>query len=275
MLITLNDTPRVLACSHHLVSDFDEVIRTDDGKRHVGVHSLVGLGHGLVVERELVDLDAVVVQLRHDLGLELGQLGLVDRVGLCDDGNDIHLGVELLHAHEVDGLEAVAVRRNKVEAGMDPGVVVDGQVALDFQLLLEILLVLVVDVVDNRLEAVLLVHLVAVTDRVAERQLQLDVGLLELVGVRAEPHVRLSMVGRIGLEVGIEQGVHQGGLPEAGLADAHDVEGEARGHGLVDELVGQRVETDMASQGKGSDTATPVRVGRLQELKVTMISLFS
>ena len=34
-----------------------------------------------------------------------------------------HLRVELLHADEVDGLEAVTVRGDEVEASVNPGVV--------------------------------------------------------------------------------------------------------------------------------------------------------
>jgi hypothetical protein len=35
----------------------------------------------------------------------------------------LYLGVEFLHADQVDGLEAVAVRSDEVEARVDPGVV--------------------------------------------------------------------------------------------------------------------------------------------------------
>ena len=67
----------------------------------------------------------------------------------------------------------MAVRRDEVEADVDPGVVVLGDVAPDLELLLEIRLELGVDVVDDRLEAVLLVDLVAVADRVAEGELEI------------------------------------------------------------------------------------------------------
>ena len=67
----------------------------------------------------------------------------------------------------------MTVRRDEVEADVDPRVVVLGDVAPDLELLLEVRLELGVDVVDDRLEAVLLVDLVAVADRVAEGELEI------------------------------------------------------------------------------------------------------
>lgn len=55
---------------------------------------------------------------------------------------------------------------------MQPAIVVLLDGALDLELLLQVRLELRVDVVHHRLEAVLLVHLVAVADRVADRQLR-------------------------------------------------------------------------------------------------------
>ncbi len=50
---------------------------------------------------------------------------------------------------------------------------------------------LAVDVVEDGAEAVLLVDLVAVADSVDEGELEVDVALLELVGVGLQPHSRL------------------------------------------------------------------------------------
>jgi hypothetical protein len=49
-----------------------------------------------------------------------------------------HLLVQLLHAHQVDGLEPVACRADEVEADVDPAVVVHGEVPLNLQLLLQV-----------------------------------------------------------------------------------------------------------------------------------------
>ena len=60
---------------------------------------------------------------------------------------------------------------------------VSTEIPLDFEFLLEVRLKLRVDILDDGPERVLLVDLVAVTDRVAQCQLQLDIRLLQLVGV--------------------------------------------------------------------------------------------
>lgn len=64
-----------------------------------------------------------------------------------------YLTVQLLHRHEVQGLEGVSCRGDEVEADVDPGVVVVEQRALDLQLLLEVVLKLSVDVVHYGLVA--------------------------------------------------------------------------------------------------------------------------
>ena len=70
------------------------------------------------------------------------------------------------------------------------------------------------------------------------------------------------MASRAGVKISVEQGIHQGGLSKAGLADAHNVEGEAGGDTLVDQLVRQGVETDVAAQVEithlGATTSTSV-----------------
>ena len=104
-------------------------------------------------------------------------------------------------------------------------------------------------------------HLVPVSDRVDDGELELDGRLLQLVGVRLEPHLALLVGGRGGLEGGVEEGVHQGGLAQAGLADAQDVEGEPALHGLVHQLVGQGVEPDVAAEVKGAEAVGRGRVG--------------
>lgn len=65
-----------------------------------------------------------------------------------------YLTVELLHGHEVQGLEGMPCRGDEIEADVDPGVVVVEQRALDLQLLLEVVLKLSVDVVHNGFVAV-------------------------------------------------------------------------------------------------------------------------
>ena len=152
---------------------------------------LVYFSHRLVFCGKLIDGHTVRLQLRHNLPLEPAQLGLVDRVRLANHRDDVHLLVQLLHADQVDRLESVAGGTDKVEADMDAAVVIHGQIPLDLELLLQVGLELAVNVVDDGAEAVLLVDLVAVADGVDEGELEVDVALLELVGVGLEADARL------------------------------------------------------------------------------------
>ena len=54
---------------------------------------LTHLRHGIIVSRELVEVDTVALDLLHDTSLEARQLHLGDRVGLGDDGDDVYLGL--------------------------------------------------------------------------------------------------------------------------------------------------------------------------------------
>ena len=60
---------------------------------------------------------------------------------------------------------------DEVDTGVDARVVVRREGPLDLQFLLQVVLKLRVDVVDDRLEAVLLVDLVSVADGIAQSKL--------------------------------------------------------------------------------------------------------
>lgn len=64
---TLNGAPRVLPGPDSLVADLNEVRAADDCEGDVRVHSAIDFSHRLVVNRELVDLYAVRLQLMHYL----------------------------------------------------------------------------------------------------------------------------------------------------------------------------------------------------------------
>lgn len=55
------------------------------------IHCSVDLSDRLIIERELIDLDAVADQLAHDFDLELVQLALTDGVSFGDHWNYVHL----------------------------------------------------------------------------------------------------------------------------------------------------------------------------------------
>ena len=103
--------------------------------------------------------------------LEFGQLLFVDGICFGNDGDDIDLAVQLLHAHQVNGLESVPVGGDEVEAHVDPWVMEGGEISLDLQLLLQVALKLRIDVIHDRLKTVLFVNLIAVAHRIANREL--------------------------------------------------------------------------------------------------------
>ena len=63
----------------------------------------------------------------------------------------------------------------------------------------------------------LLVDLVPEAHGVDHGELQPYVALLELVGVGLQLDPRLVVLSGLALELGVEQGVHEGGLPQPGL----------------------------------------------------------
>jgi hypothetical protein len=104
--------------------DVHSVLRTDNGKGNDGldlsVHSSLLRIVLLVLVR--VHSDVVEGELLLDAVLELLALLECERVGLCDDWNDVDSLAQLLENNNVDGLEAVAGRRNEVKTAVDAGV---------------------------------------------------------------------------------------------------------------------------------------------------------
>lgn len=105
-ILHLNRPPRILPATHHLVAHANEIGAADDGKRDVGIHRRVHFGHRLIVDWKLVDVDTIVGQLGRDFRLELLQFRFGNGVGFGNDWNYVYFGVQLLHAHQVNGLQA-------------------------------------------------------------------------------------------------------------------------------------------------------------------------
>ena len=77
---------------------------------------------------------------------------------------------------------------------------------------------------------VLLVDLVPEAHGVDHGELEPHVALLELVGVGLELHSGLVVLSGLALELGVEQGVHEGGLPQPGLPFRNTGGQQAVGH---------------------------------------------
>lgn len=70
---------------------------------------------------------------------------------------------------------------------------------------------------DNDSLPVFFVDLVSEAHRVHDGELEAHFALLELVGVGLERDPWLIVLGGLTLEFGVEQRVHQGGLPQSRL----------------------------------------------------------
>lgn len=179
-------------------------------------------------------------ELLLDAVLELLALLKGEGVGLCDDRDDVDGLAELLEYDNIDGLEAVTRGRNEVETAVDAGILDVAGLTLVYQLqialpaphlpltlssqfLPEVSRVLVLDVLDNRVPAAVVVDEVTVARGVDDVQAQPHTVLLNDVGDGLDLSGLSGGLGgckaALGFdEVGGEDGVDQGGLAETGLA---------------------------------------------------------
>lgn len=80
------------------------------------------------------------------------------------------------------------------------------------------------------LSPVFLVDLVTEAHGVDDCELETHVALLELVGVGLELNAGLVVLSGLPFELGVEQGVHEGGLPKPGLPFKNTEEHKVFGH---------------------------------------------
>jgi hypothetical protein len=66
-----------------------------------------------LTHREVVDRDAIVLDILHDALLELPELGRCQRVGLSDDGDDVDSGGEAPHELDIEFSEGMASGRDE------------------------------------------------------------------------------------------------------------------------------------------------------------------
>lgn len=101
-VIDLDNTPGILPGSNlPTVLKLNHVLRTDDRKRHQTTQLSVLLNGILIVlfdvVGEVVDGDAVVLDIFHDQLLALGELSGSQTVCLADDGDDVDARGEAAH----------------------------------------------------------------------------------------------------------------------------------------------------------------------------------
>lgn len=177
-VVDLDNTPRVLAGAHLAASNLHNVLGANNGKGHQAAKLGVLLDGVLViffdVVGEVVDGDAVMLDILHDQLLGLGELGGGKRVGPADDGNNVGTGSEALHQLNVELAEAVRLlvlvrlvdlqmraqwrnipmtsRCDEVKHSVDT-VVPESGVTLDTRLLGQNIIVLSLEIANNLGEA--------------------------------------------------------------------------------------------------------------------------
>lgn len=92
----------------------------------------------------------------------------------------------------------------KVQTDVNATIMTCRQRPFNFQLFLQIRFKLRIDVINNRLERIVLIDLIAVSNRIANGQLQADTFLLQLIRVRFELNIGQCMRTRLGLKACIE-----------------------------------------------------------------------
>lgn len=246
LVLNLGDTPRVLATLNDAaITSLDILLGTDNGERH-GVHKAASvLGSGLVVllDRGLVDLDVLGLDDRDNSLLELGQVGRAESISLGDNRDQVNARTEALHDLNIERLEGVAGRADKVQAGMDTEI---NLVLTAGLLLLEhVRLVLVVEELDDGHPRVAVVDIVAESGGIDNGQsdleellLKLGLGNLNLDGL-VDLLLVASLVIGVVLDGGREESVDEGSLAQTRLASNHNSEAGATLRDNLVSLVGQ------------------------------------
>lgn len=143
-------------------------------------------------------------------------------IGLGNDRNDVDNIGQLLQHDNIDGLQGVAGGLDEEQAAVDAGVL-DVALTLRGKLLSEVGRVLVLDVLDDRVPAAVVVDQVAVTRGIDDVESEANAILLDDVGNGVDLGSRsddlLGLQTTLGLDqVGSEDGVDESGLSKTGLA---------------------------------------------------------
>ncbi len=109
-VVDLDDAPGVLASSDLAATDLNDILGSDDGERHEATELGILLDGVLVilldVVGEVVDRDAVVLDVLHDELLGLGELGRSEGISTADNWDDVHARRQALHELDVQLAEA-------------------------------------------------------------------------------------------------------------------------------------------------------------------------
>lgn len=123
-VVNLHNTPWVLTGANCAATNLNSILRSDNSEWHEASKLGVLLDRVLVVlfdiVREVVDRDAVVLDVLHDQLLRLSQLAGGQGVRATDDGNDVDARRQALHQLDIQLAEtshAVSERSHERFAG--------------------------------------------------------------------------------------------------------------------------------------------------------------
>jgi len=105
----------------------------------------------------------------------------------------------------------------EIEADMNTAIMISRKIALNLQFLLQVSFKLSVYIINDCFEAVLLVDLIAITDRIDNGQFQSDIAFLKLVSMRFKFHRWQIMRTGCGFEAGVEKRIHESGFSKTGF----------------------------------------------------------
>lgn len=244
LVVDLNGTPWVATTTDlTAVGGGDFRVRTNNGERNLG-HDFLVFSDGLFVVKlvagALEDLDRVVLDIGEDLyniishwesiiliGWELGvsyslleQSNLLIGEGVClgNDRDQVNLGVQSAHDLNVQRLQGVTGGLDEVDTGVNT--VVNDVGTIDLVLGLQISVVSLLNVLNNRAPRVIVVHKVTKARGIDHRQAQTNTVLLNVGTDRIDGHgfgddvVAGGSALLRGVEGSVEQRVDKSGLSE-------------------------------------------------------------
>ncbi|KAH3671682.1 hypothetical protein OGAPHI_000387 [Ogataea philodendri] len=263
LVVDLNNSPWIRSASHYSsVWGLDLVGRPNNSERCLG-HDLSGCSSGLlivvVVFWRVEQLDSLVIYVVQNSLLELLDLLLGESVGFGNHWNKVYLFVNLLHESDVQRLQRVSGRLNKVQACVDS--VVDNGGPVDLGLSLQVLVESGVDLVDNRFPGISIVDTLAESWTVNNGQAQLDVVFLDIGADSLDGNLNWFFWIRERcfrervhwVQILVEKSVYQSRLTQTSLTNNQQVQAEASSDRFSVPLFWQVSESNVSVQLAADD----------------------
>jgi len=256
LILNIDHSPLIFPPAHAFTIKDDRALGTNHRKGDHRPDLSINLNFLIVrlLGVEGVQADVVVNELGTNLLLEREPLFHRQAVRFRNDRHHVHDLAQFLQHDNVNRTQRVSRGIDEEQRAVNPRIL---NVAISHrrQLLPEVRAVLVLDIFDDRVPAVVIVDLVSITRRVNDVQPQphtifhdnmgdgMDFCCLPDLLVRSEPAFRINQVRR-------EERVDQRRLPQTGLANDNDIELETSFQELMLNLTRDGLKTDV---GVGTD----------------------